>query len=49
MTPPPWDHLALGAALGVVYVVLACLMFSRVDRYAMRTGLIARYGAETVS
>ena len=28
---------------------LACLFFSAVYRYAIRTGLIARYSAETVS
>ena len=47
--PVPWDRLALGGALAVVYVVLACLFFARVYRHAMRTGLIARYSAETVS
>ena len=40
---------ALGGALAVVYVVFACLFFARVYRHAMRTGLIARYSAETVS
>jgi ABC-2 type transport system permease protein len=47
--PAPWDRLALGAGLAVGYVVLACLCFSAVYRYAIRTGLIARYSAETVS
>jgi ABC-2 type transport system permease protein len=45
----PMDKLALGAALSVLYLVLACLFFARVHRYAIRTGLIARYSAETVS
>ena len=47
--PAPMDKLALGAALAVLYLVLACLFFARVHRYAIRTGLIARYSAETVS
>ena len=47
--PAPWDKLALGAGLAAVYVVLACLFFAAVYRYAIRTGLIARYSAETVS
>lgn len=47
--PAPWDKLALGGGLAVAYVVGACLLFSAVYRYAIRTGLIARYSAETVS
>ena len=47
--PPPWDRLALGLALAVGFVTLACLFFTGVYRYAIRTGLIARYSAETVS
>ncbi len=45
----PWDRLLLGGGLAVAYVGLACLFFSRVYRRAIRTGLIARYSAETVS
>ena len=45
----PMDKLALGAGLSVLYLVLACLFFARVHRYAIKTGLIARYSAETVS
>jgi ABC-2 type transport system permease protein len=45
----PLDALLLGAALAAVYIVLAWLFFSRVYRYAVRTGLIARYSAETVA
>jgi ABC-2 type transport system permease protein len=44
-----WDRLALGLGLAVGFVVLACLLFASVYRYAIRTGLIARYSAETVS
>lgn len=42
-------QLAFGGGLAVTYVVLACLVFARVYRYAIRTGLIARYSAESVS
>jgi ABC-2 type transport system permease protein len=45
----PWDRLALGGGLAVAYLVLACLLFMAVYRIAIRTGLIARYSAETVS
>ena len=48
-SPPPWDRLALGGGLAVVYLVLACVFFFAIYRYAIRTGLIARYSAETVS
>jgi len=36
-------------ALAGLYLVLACLAFAAVYRHAIRTGLIARYSAETVS
>jgi len=41
--------LLLGACLAVLYILLACWFFARVYRYAVRTGLIARYSAETLS
>ena len=47
--PPPWDRLALGGGLALIYLVLACLFFFAVYRSVIRTGLIARYSAETVS
>jgi len=47
--PPPWDRLAIGGGLALVYLVLACLVFMAVYRIAIRSGLIARYSAETVS
>jgi ABC-2 type transport system permease protein len=47
--PAPWGALAIGGALSVAYVVGACLLFAWVYRYAIRTGLIARYSAESVS
>ena len=45
----PWSDLAIGGVLSAGYVVLACLFFASVYRYAIRTGLIARYSAETVT
>jgi ABC-2 type transport system permease protein len=47
--PAPWDRLAIGGGLAVLYLILACAGFAAVYRYAIRTGLIARYSAETVS
>ena len=47
--PAPWEQLAIGAGLSVAFVVLACFVFAAVYRFAIRTGLIARYSAETVS
>lgn len=41
--------LATGAVLGVLYIVIACLLFVRVYNRAVRTGLIARYSAESVA
>lgn len=38
-----------GGGLAVAYVVLACLVYARVHRRALRTGLLARYSAESVS
>ena len=43
------DKLLLGGGLSVLYLVLACLFFASVHRHAIRTGLIARYSAETVT
>ena len=47
--PAAWDRLAIGGGLSIIYLGLACLFFANVYRYAIRTGLIARYSAETVS
>lgn len=44
-----WPSLALAAVLAMADVVLAGLVFARVHRHAVRTGLIARYSAESVS
>jgi ABC-2 type transport system permease protein len=47
--PAPWTLLASGLGLSSLYLVLACLAFASVYRRAIRTGLIARYSAETAS
>jgi len=47
-SPPPWDRLAIGGGLALIYLALACLFFTAMYRTAIRTGLIARYSAETV-
>ena len=47
--PIPWSALAMGVGLSGIYLVLACVAFAAVYRHAMRTGLIARYSAETAS
>ncbi|MFZ1909329.1 MAG: ABC transporter permease [Burkholderiales bacterium] len=36
-----------GGGLAVLYILLACWFFSRTYRYAVRTGLLARYSAES--
>jgi ABC-2 type transport system permease protein len=41
--------LLWGVGLAVLYILLACVYFTRVYRHAVRTGLIARYSAESVS
>jgi ABC-2 type transport system permease protein len=41
--------LVIGVLLAAGYILLACWCFTRVYRNAVRTGLIARYSAETVS
>ena len=44
-----WTSLWGGASLAVGYVLLAGWLFSRVYRHAVRTGLLARYSAESVN
>jgi ABC-2 type transport system permease protein len=46
--PPPPASLLAGGAIAIADLLLACWMFTRVYRYAVRTGLIARYSAESV-
>ncbi len=46
---PSVSALLFGTGLAVFYILLACWFFARTYRYAVRTGLIARYSAESVS
>jgi ABC-2 type transport system permease protein len=46
---PSWVGLGVSAVLAVAYIIAAAITFSRVFSYAVRTGLIARYSAESVS
>ena len=41
--------LAIGLALSVLYIVVAAIFFRQVYRFAVRTGLLARYSAESPS
>jgi ABC-2 type transport system permease protein len=41
--------LVWGAGLAIIYIVVACRLFVHTYRHALRTGLIARYSAETLS
>ncbi len=43
------SQLALGAGLAALYVALAAIVFARVYRRAVQSGLIARYSAESVT
>ena len=38
-----------GGGLAVIYLLAACWFFTRTYRYAVRTGLLARYSAESLS
>ena len=40
--------LLISAVLAIAYIVFSCWAFARVYRHAARTGLIARYSAESV-
>jgi ABC-2 type transport system permease protein len=44
-----FSALLWGGGLAVLYVLLACWFFKRTYKHVVRTGLIARYSAETVS
>ncbi len=46
---PSAGALLTGSALAGLYVLLAAWLFMRVHRYAVRSGLLARYSAESVS
>jgi ABC-2 type transport system permease protein len=41
--------LAIGIALALLDILLAAWVFTRIYRYAVRSGLLARYSAESVS
>ena len=41
--------LVLATGLAALYILLACWFFARIFRGAVRTGLLARYSAESVS
>jgi ABC-2 type transport system permease protein len=41
--------LAIGFGLVLIYIFLAGWCFSAVYRHALKTGLIARYSAETIN
>ncbi len=41
--------LLCGGFLAALYILIACRLFTRVYRHAVRTGLISRYSAETLS
>jgi len=45
----PVSSLLWGGGLAILYILLAAWFFSRTYRYSVRTGLLARYSAETVS
>jgi ABC-2 type transport system permease protein len=45
----PMSALAWSAGLDLACILLACWLFERVYRHAVRTGLIARYSAESLS
>ncbi len=47
--PISFAALGAGAALAAGYIALACLFFVRIHRGAVRSGLLARYSAESVS
>jgi ABC-2 type transport system permease protein len=42
-------QLGAGLVLAALYVLLACWLFTVVHRHAVRSGLLARYSAESVS
>jgi ABC-2 type transport system permease protein len=48
-TPFPATNLLIGATLALLQVLLASWFFRSVFRYTVRTGLLARYSAESIS
>ena len=47
--PVSMENLGISVGLAVLDIVLASMLFRTVYRHALRTGLIARYSAESVS
>ncbi len=47
--PVPEFYLLISSALAIAYLGLAALFFTRIYRHVVRTGLIARYSAESLS
>ncbi len=47
--PTPEYYLPIGAGLSLVYLAIASWFFMRIYRQVVRTGLIARYSAESLS
>jgi ABC-2 type transport system permease protein len=47
--PVSWTGLVWAVSLAALYILLAGWFFTRIYRYAVRTGLIARYSAETAA
>ncbi len=43
------QSLIIAAALALIYIMLACWCFVKIYNHALKTGLIARYSAESVS
>ncbi len=48
-SPVSMQSLVIGSVLAILSLIVACLYFARVFRFAVRTGLIARYSAESVN
>jgi len=47
--PVSWTGLFWSVVLALLYILLSGWFFTRIYRHAVRTGLIARYSAETLS
>jgi ABC-2 type transport system permease protein len=47
--PFPSTNLLLGLAIALAELLLAGFVFNKIFRYAVHSGLLARYSAETVS
>ena len=47
--PVQWTGLLWSVSLAILYILLSGWFFTRIYRHAVRTGLIARYSAETLS